>query len=150
MPINIDLEELIVGMKSNGYETEFFLNRDTGTIAVLSDGNFCDEDVDVEIEDGDEIVAVGNYINVPQVPSHDAFIVMQEYIETLPEGIEQVRLADAINGGKPFRRFKDILSDYPELRDQWFKFEKCAYRKIIERWIADDGIDAVLVDRFAD
>jgi len=54
-------------------------------------------------------------------------------------------LTDAINGGKLFRRFKDILTDYPDLRDEWFKFEEAAYREAAQRWLKENGIDATLI-----
>ncbi|MGH9243243.1 MAG: UPF0158 family protein [Acidimicrobiales bacterium] len=47
---------------------------------------------------------------------------MEEFIELVPDQRPAHLLARAIDGRGAFRRFKDTLSDLPELRDQWFIF----------------------------
>jgi len=147
LAINIDLEEFAIALKSSSDEIQYYLNAETGSVVPLFDGQFYDDDVELEEVDGDDIDEMENYVPIEEVPSHEAFKVMEGFVESLPEGIEQIRLSDAIHGGKPFRRFKDILSYYPHLRDQWFAFEMSAYKEFAERWLEEHEIEATLVER---
>ena len=105
--------------------------------------------VNIELEelDCDDIDAMGGYICIHPLPSYEAFGIMERFVLSLPDGSMLRRLTYALHGKKPFRHFKDVLIDYPQFRDQWFAFEKAAYREIAERWLEEHEIDAVLVDR---
>lgn len=133
-----------MALQSHSFEQRFFLNRDTGAIAFYSYGQLSDFDID-EDADPEDVLESGNYFEILAIPSSDAFRVMEAFIETLPPGIEQIRLSDAISGGKPFRRFKDILLNYPDIRESWFKFEMNAWFDIASEWLRDNNIDATLV-----
>jgi hypothetical protein len=146
MAINVDIDDLVLALqKSQIGDGRTFLNLDTGGLAFYYDGMLTDVDVECEGDEADEALEAGNYFEIDPLPSHEAFAVMEQFVNSLSEGIERIRLTDAINGGKPFRRFKDILTDYPDLRKQWFSFEENAYREFAKRLLADNGIEAILV-----
>jgi len=54
-----------------------------------------------------------------------------------------------IEGKSAFRRFKDVLLNYPKLREQWFQFDADAFYTIAEVWLRDAEIEAVLHKRQA-
>jgi hypothetical protein len=43
----------------------------------------------------------------------------------------------AINGKGAFRRFKDVLLDYPEERERWFQFKGAKEQKRALEWLDD-------------
>ena len=67
-------------------------------------------------------------------------------------GVHHRRAADlldrAIAGRGAFRRFKDTLFEFPELREQWFRFRDARSRRRALRWLADEGlIERAVADR---
>ena len=74
-----------------------------------------------------------------------SYQVMEEFTETLPSGRVRDDLTLALRMRKPFKRFKDILRDHPELRKQWFRFEEEAFVKIGREWLEERNIEARLV-----
>jgi hypothetical protein len=54
-------------------------------------------------------------------------------------------LERAIEGRGAFRRFKDTLFEFPELRETWFRFHDARMERRALEWLADEG----LVDREA-
>jgi predicted nucleotidyltransferase len=54
-------------------------------------------------------------------------------------------LARAIEGRGAFRRFKDALFEFPELRETWFKFHDVRMRRRAIEWL----VDVKLVDDVA-
>ncbi len=84
------------------------------------------------------------YLTVPTADSHDGYEDMEDYIETVRDDRLQERLQDAIHGRGAFRRFKDVLGDYPEARESWFKFRDDRVRQRALDWLENEGIEAIL------
>ena len=59
-------------------------------------------------------------------------------------GVHHRRAAElldrAIAGRGAFRRFKDTLFEFPELREQWFRYRDARSRRRALRWLADAGL----------
>ena len=51
------------------------------------------------------------------------------------------KLADALRGNKSFRRFKDVLLNFPDDRENWFAFENKKLREFIENWADSHEIE---------
>jgi len=83
------------------------------------------------------------YISIPQVDSAEAYDDMEEFISTVTDERLQARLWQAIDGRRPFRRFKDVLADYPNEREQWFRFEDDRIRQRVLEWLEDEGIELI-------
>lgn len=65
---------------------------------------------------------------------------MEDFIYTLPPGRLRTQLERAISKRKPFRRFKDVLLNYPEERQAWFDFQNEQQRQWARDWLAEHGI----------
>lgn len=50
------------------------------------------------------------------------------------------RDARAIEGRGAFRRFKDVLLEFPQLREQWFAFHETRMRRRALEWLADHEV----------
>ena len=66
---------------------------------------------------------------------------MEMFIQTVSNQILKTQLERAINGRKPFMRFKDILLDYPQERERWFQYEKAAKHQRLKAWLQSHQID---------
>ena len=83
------------------------------------------------------------YIAVPRAESHDGYDDMEEFIETVQAESPRDRLWRAIDGRGAFRRFKDVLEDYPRERERWFAFRDARVRQRVLDWLAEEGIEPI-------
>lgn len=81
------------------------------------------------------------YCRIEPISSRKSFRVMEDFVETVTDAAAADRLARALEGRKPFRRFRDTLLDFPDLREAWFQFEDTAHTRMAEQWCAEQGID---------
>lgn len=72
-----------------------------------------------------------------------AYADMEDFINALEDPDRADRLAIAIQGRGAFRRFKDVLSRWPELLEDWYAFNDESYRGRARAWLADEGYTAV-------
>ncbi|MFD2274077.1 UPF0158 family protein [Undibacterium arcticum] len=82
------------------------------------------------------------YLWIEPIDSHESYRIMEDFIATVDAPNASARLAHAIEGAKPFRRFRDALYDFPSLREAWFAFENAAHIRLTETWCEENGIDA--------
>ena len=83
------------------------------------------------------------FFRVPRAEFRDGYRDMEDFIDELPNVRLQERLLDAIRGRGPFRRFKDVLLDYPTEREHWFAFQSARIRERAIAWLADEGIEPI-------
>jgi hypothetical protein len=69
---------------------------------------------------------------------------MQAFIATVEDDHLSELLEVAINGKGAFRRFKDVLLNYPEERERWFQFKDDRMKERALEWL--DDIDVTLVE----
>lgn len=125
------LEELVNCYDDNQMDHEYFLNIETKDIAFFSsyiDRNEYDELMEKVEEGFGEI-----YFKVPQTDSREGFLDMEEFVETVYSDKIKSQLYDALSRNKGvFRRFKDVLMEYPDIREQYYqyKYEKNKARVI--------------------
>jgi hypothetical protein len=60
----------------------------------------------------------------------------------IPDKVYLIELLSvAIRGKGAFRRFKDVLLDYPEARERWFAFKNEQMRQRALSWLASEDIE---------
>ena len=81
---------------------------------------------------------------------YESYRDMAEFVAAVHHRRAADLLDRAIAGRGAFRRFKDTLFEFPELRDQWFRFRDARSRRRAVRWLADEGlVDRADADRVA-
>jgi len=140
-PLKIDLDELCSAMEDSSYEREYYLDLETGEILFLSD--YMDDEETKKLKDKIE-EEFDRYERIPKVESHEGYEDMVGFIAT----VENERLAEllevAINGKGAFRRFKDVLLNYSEESEKWFKFKDDRMEEKAREWL--DDIDVSLAE----
>jgi hypothetical protein len=58
------------------------------------------------------------YIRFEGMESHESFKIMEAFVAAIAETGTRQRFEDAISFKKPFQNFKQLLLNYPELRQQ--------------------------------
>jgi hypothetical protein len=84
-------------------------------------------------------------VRVEPLPSWVGYRDMEDFAARVREPRTRDLLERAIAGRGAFRRFKDALLDYPDLRRAWFAFHDTRGERRAIEWLASEG----LVDRAA-
>ncbi|HUU65027.1 MAG TPA: UPF0158 family protein [Dehalococcoidales bacterium] len=139
--LKIDLDELCSAMEDSSYEHKYYLDLETGEILFLSE--YMDDDeaekLREKIDDGPD-----RYERIPKAESHEGYEDMQDFIATVKDERLSELLEVAINGKGAFRRFKDVLLNYPEERERWFQYRDDRTQERALEWL--DDIDVSLIE----
>jgi len=110
----------------------------------LTECDHCDWDADcvwdallVETRFGER------FIRVPAQESRDGYRDMADFAEAIGDKHLQDLFFVALNGKGAFRRFKDVLGDYPDEREQWFKFSEEKVKARVLQWLESEEIEVV-------
>ena len=134
--MNLIITDLIYAFCDYSGVEYFFDIKDKKVICISED---IEEEAQEESADCIESESK-RYIPIPCEDSKEPYDDMSDFIETLNgEGLKE-KLYIAITGPGVFRRFKDVLLDYPAERETWFKFREDRTRKRVFRWLESNGI----------
>ncbi|MFZ5958674.1 UPF0158 family protein [Pseudomonas knackmussii] len=129
----VDIDDLVLVLDSNGME--FHLDLETGEIRLRPE-----DDLDEEFEQLLERQPQ-RFLYIEPVSSRDGFRIMEDFVR---EKVDDPRASDslvrALEDRKPFRSFKDRLFDYPEIREEWFRYHDERLRQLALEWLAEEGI----------
>jgi len=134
----IRADELIMAFEDYGTDLRHFVDRQTGEVLSLLEEDMDEEDLERLDAEPDR------YLLIEPVPSWVSYEVMSDFVGTLPEGKARRELVRALQQRHPFRRFKDVLLNYPAVREDWFRFHEQSFVKIIQAWLDDHGVEATL------
>ena len=109
--LKIDLHELYDAMENSSYEVEYYLDLETGEILFVSEGMDDEETGKLKNQIEEEL---GRYELIPKAESYEGYRDMQAFITTVEDDHLSELLEVAINGKGAFRRFKDVLLNYPK------------------------------------
>jgi len=134
--LELDFEEVQMAMKDQ--DRFWQLDPHTGQMALHPD----ESDMDAEFEEGAFAPTdPDDLLDAPAWSSREAYRLMEEFVESEASGAAADALRRALEGRKPFRRFKDRLGDFPVLRERWFEFEADRMRAEAEAFYEDEGIE---------
>src|SRR6266542_3847630 len=101
---------------------------------------------DVEMEE--ESPWERGLVRIDTIPSREAYGDMEVFIGRVRDPRARDLLLRAIAGRGAFRRFKDTLLEFPELRKTWFGFHDARTERRAILWLEDRGIiDAAAAER---
>ena len=139
--LKIDLDELCSAMENSSYEHEYYLDLETGEILFLSE--YTDDEETGKLKDKMEEES-NRYERIPKAESHEGYEEMQDFIATVKDKHLAALLEVAINGKGAFRRFKDVLLNYPKEMERWFQFKDDRIQERALEWLGD--IDVSLIE----
>jgi hypothetical protein len=103
-----------------------FLNKKTGELKFVVDENdpSASDVLEFYQEDFDYIDKNrADFTKIDKMSSGDSFQVMADFVETVNNKKLQEKLYSALNKNKPFRNFNNVVDNYEDLRQAWFKFK---------------------------
>jgi Uncharacterised protein family (UPF0158) len=141
----IDVAEIAAALDDQtDYEHRWLLDPKTGQVAFWTSDTGIDGENPVEIEDLD-------LIPIDPIPSYVWYQDMVDFAEGISDGTAARRLARALQGRGPFRRFKNQLYEHhPELISAWHALRDVRARRRAAEWLLDHGlIDDDATENFA-
>jgi len=84
-----------------------------------------------------------HFIHIPRQESHDGYDDMVDFAETVTDTRLKELLSVALNGKGAFRRFKDVLCNYPEERKRFYDFSAQQLKERMLEWLRDNEIELI-------
>jgi len=157
--IKVDLDEIAMEMEmQDDFGSTTLFDTETGQIVSIPDElmRAVEEDDEEALEDlpewKKELIETarsvcsdesGRYEEIPKNPSYEAYDLMVEFAETVKDIHLKGKLNIALDGKGAFRRFKNILSDYPEEQERWFAFKEERMRHEAIDWLNSIDIEPI-------
>ena len=135
--LKIDMDELCSAIDDNSYENVYYLDFETGEIMFLSE--YMDDEETRELKDQIE-KDLDRYERIPKAESNEGYDDMVDFVATVKDEHLAELLEVAINGKGAFRRFKDVLFNYPDERERWFQFKDDRIEERALEWLGDIGM----------
>lgn len=82
------------------------------------------------------------FVEIERWHSSDSYELMEAFVDEVRDARVRATLMDALQGRKPFRRFKDALCEWPDMRQRWFTYKDHAQRDRARAWLRRFGIEA--------
>jgi len=130
----VDLNSLCEALEDHSDYTEWWLDPETGEAEAWPSDLSAIDDVE------EAHPAERNWIRVEPLPSNESYQDLVEFTERVRDPRSRELLERAIAGRGAFRRFKDTLFEFPELREAWFRFHDARLERRALRWLADEGL----------
>lgn len=109
--LHVAMDELLDAMEDRSDAIVPYFNQRTGEVSIWVDPAI-NEFPQLDPDDPD-------WVAIPRLESHEAFRVMERFVDGLDEIDVQRQLRGALQGRGAFRRFRDALAGFPDLRDRW-------------------------------
>ncbi len=140
--IKIDGDTLLMMMEDHSGFMTCFLDKEIGELIQIFE-----DDPEGENEELYERLDrhPDRYVDIEPIPSHEAFNVMENFVESLPDDQNKPILRKALSWKKPFSNFKAAIADMGDLRQQWFDYHDNAMKGYLREWLDYEGIRAELV-----
>ncbi len=68
---------------------------------------------------------------------------MVEFAKKVEDELLREKLSIALDGKGAFKRFKNVMADYPDCREKWFKFRDERINKKVIEWLNSIGIEPI-------
>jgi predicted nucleotidyltransferase len=136
----VDLRSLAEALEDHSPETNWWFDPETGASEPRLGPYAADGAEEDPWDQG--------LIPIEPTSSRDAYADMEAFIGRVRDTRARNLLERAIAGRGAFRRFKDTLLEFPELRQTWFAFHDARMERRAIEWLADQGfVERSLAER---
>ena len=138
-PLTVDLEELSGILEGDPVNGGGEIDLTTGEVWPQSAIEYAMEVGDRDEEDDDP----DRWLGVHCEGSRDAFRDIELFIDCLSDARVAERLTASLHGRRPFRRFRDRLSEHPTLVSRFLALSDERSRGRARAWLAEEGYAAL-------
>lgn len=130
-----NLREVIDTLSDIGDDFDALINVKTGEILTYIHNMGIEEDE----EEWEDKLFDDDWVSFPNKYDINAYQMMVDFIDQVPDEIMQSDLASAIRGSGAFRRFKDYVGNH-NLLEQWYAFEQDQWQQKAITFLKDNDI----------
>lgn len=134
----IELDEIIDCIEAAGDIETYYLNKYTGEIiSVFEDDSIMDEEYRQEISEKFE--KYEGWIEIPGQYELKEYNIMESFAQNLINNRHRNELLYALNGKKPFRRFKDEIN-YLGIANNYYSYRREKIKEMAIGWLNDNEL----------
>ena len=142
--VPVDWDDLEMALTSNRGEWTCYLDLETGEVRMVPMDRLDDDD-ELSEDEIDAGLDAGRLIHVEPLGSKVEYRWMEEFAGTVRNVRLRDRLEVALDGRGAFRRFKNVLLDFPAERERWFAFRDERLHAAAREWLGELGIEPTTV-----
>jgi Uncharacterised protein family (UPF0158) len=142
--VPVDWDDLEMALTSNRGEWTCYLDLETGEVRMVPMDRLDDDD-ELSEDEIDAGLDAGRLIHVEPLGSEVEYRWMEEFAGTVRNVRLRDRLEVALDGRGAFRRFKNVLLDFPAERERWFAFRDERLHAAAREWLGELGIEPTTV-----
>jgi len=133
-PDRINLDELCQALEDHSDLLSWWLDPKSGKLHTFGDSMWDGEAVHADFE------PPRGFRRVEPLDSRTSYGDLEDFTATVRDPRAREFLERAIAGRGAFRRFKDTLVEFPDLRAAWFKFHDSRTERRAIEWLRDGGL----------
>ncbi len=133
--IPINWTDLETAFERNSPDTESFLDTRTGEVVTVTEGAIDYAEQRGKVQAGGEA-----YVRIEPAASREQYKWMERFVAGVTDEPLRERLVIAIDGKGAFRRFKDVLLNYPTERERWFSYRAELLHWAIQKWLEKEQL----------
>jgi hypothetical protein len=136
--IPINWTDLETAFERNAPDTESFLDLRSGDVVTLSEGAVDFQEQRAKVQTGGD-----SFIRIEPAASREQYKWMERFVAGVTDEALRERLVIAIDGKGAFRRFKDVLINYPTERERWFSYRADLLHWAIQKWLEKEELQPI-------
>jgi hypothetical protein len=141
--IPVDWDELGAALTTNAAERSCYLDPRTGEVLMVPVDRLDGEDDWPSDDDIDAGLDAGDLLAIEPLGAPVEYGWMAEFASSVGDARLRELLELALSGRGAFRRFKNVLLDFPAERGRWFAVRDAHLRAAAREWLAEQGIEAI-------
>ena len=110
------VEKIIEALDNASYEMRYYFNKKARELTYFTD--YLDEDLKKEEDEID----LRKWIKIDGIESYRKYNLIEEFASMQNERLQEL-LYFSLKGKGAFRRFKDVLYQFPAEQKNWYEFE---------------------------
>ena len=143
--LHVAMDDILEAMTGSDTEpVRWFLDLEAGKVESQLSSEVL-EGLDEEETEFDHTFAENpeRYEEIPKYAGHDEYNLMCRFADTVDEDDIRERLDIALQGKGAFRRFRDVIFRYPDLKAKWFATRQEVLLKEALDWLDSLEIEPI-------
>jgi hypothetical protein len=133
--VPINWSELETAFERNAPDTESFLDLRNGDVVTVGQGAIDYAEQRAKVQSGGD-----SFLRVEPAASREQYKWMERFVAGVTDEALRERLVIAIDGKGAFRRFKDVLLNYPTERERWFSYRADLLHWHMQKWLEKEQL----------
>jgi hypothetical protein len=134
--VPIHWTELETAFERNSPDTESFMDLRSGEVVTVTQGAIDYNEQRAKVQGGGD-----QFLRVEPAASREQYRWMERFVAGVTDEALRERLVIAIDGKGAFRRFKDVLLNYPTERERWFSYRSDLLHWHMNKWLEKEQLE---------